>query len=230
MESSAYRVDKWAGAGPDIEARRAQFEHLVASSRERAFTVAQRLTRNRTEADDLVQDTFVKAWCGFAGFRPDRPFINWILRIMRHAFVDHKRLDNPIRCAESLNSIVSPADGGMREVLVIDPAGTPLDKVVTRELRDEIRCAIMGLPKGYRVAVLLRDVVGLCYVDIALQTGTSLGTVRSRIHRGRWMLRNALSLETRGLEHDAFGVARMPGGFVSHELASPSSALADMRT
>src|SRR5690242_9481125 len=78
-----------------------RFEDMMSSTKRRAYTMALQLTRNHSDAEDLVQDTFVKAWKGFDSYVPGRPFLNWLLRIMQRAYLDSRRRENPIRKAES---------------------------------------------------------------------------------------------------------------------------------
>src|SRR5688572_1581287 len=88
-----------------------RFQEMVDGTKRRAYSMALQLTRNPSDAEDLVQDTFVKAWRGFGSYMPGRPFLNWLLRIMQRAYLDSRRRENPIRRAESLNSMISPSDG-----------------------------------------------------------------------------------------------------------------------
>ncbi|MFQ3587864.1 MAG: RNA polymerase sigma factor, partial [Fimbriimonadaceae bacterium] len=83
-----------------------QFESMVRDTKRRAYSMALQLTRNTSEAEDLVQETYVKAWRGFDTYTPGRPFLNWLLRIMQRAYLDQRRRENPIRKAESLHAMV----------------------------------------------------------------------------------------------------------------------------
>lgn len=172
---------------------RAEFEKLMSKSWRRAYNMAFQLTRNASDAEDLVQDTFLKAWKGFATFTPDRPFINWVLRIMQRAFLDLRRRDNPIRRAESLNGMISPSDGEVQELPIPDTSAGPEERVLSDELAMEVHRALRSLPEVYRVAVTLCDIEGLSYAEIALMQKTTVGTVRSRIHRGRQMLKKEIT-------------------------------------
>src|SRR4051812_31919749 len=111
-----------AGSGlaqrSDADFRR--FQAMMADTERRAYSMALQLTRNASDAEDLVQETFVKAWRGFESYMPGRPFLNWLLRIMQRAYLDSRRRDNPIRKAESLNSMISPSDGEVQELPIAD--------------------------------------------------------------------------------------------------------------
>jgi len=180
----------------EVESNR--FETMIADSRRRAQRMALQLTRNPSEAEDLMQDTLVKAWRGFDSYVPGRPFLNWLLRIMQRAHLDTLRRDNPIRRAESLNSMVSPSDGDVQEVPIPDPSPSPDDEVLYAEFSQELRAALFELPDVYRSAIVMCDLESLSYSEIADKQRTTIGTVRSRIHRGRRLLREII--QRRGLD------------------------------
>lgn len=167
-----------------------QFERMRAETERRAYSLALQLTRNPTDAEDLVQETFVKAWRGFDSYMPGRPFLNWLLRIMQRAYLDSRRRDNPIRKAESIHAMVSPSDGEVQEIPVADPARNAEEEMLLGEFTQELSSALLELPDVYRTAILLCDVENLSYADIAERQNTTIGTVRSRIHRGRKLLRD----------------------------------------
>lgn len=167
-----------------------QFEALMGQTQRRAYSMAFQLTRNPAEAEDLVQDTYVKAWRGFDSYSPGRPFLNWLLRIMQRAYLDNRRRDNPIRKADSLNSMISPADGEVQELPIPDRGPSPDDEVIYSEFKSDLQRALRELPDVYREAIELCDLDGLSYAEIADIQNTTIGTVRSRIHRGRKFLRD----------------------------------------
>ena len=169
-----------------------RFQEMVGDTKRRAYTMALQLTRNPSDAEDLMQDTYVKAWRGFDTYMPGRPFLNWLLRIMQRAYLDARRRDNPIRKAESLNSMVSPSDGEVQELPIADEGPTPDERVVSEEFRVSLMEALDELPEVYRSAIVLCDLESLSYSEIADRQGTTIGTVRSRIHRGRRLLRDLL--------------------------------------
>jgi RNA polymerase sigma-70 factor, ECF subfamily len=169
-----------------------RFDEMMSSSRRRAYSLALQLTRSASDAEDLVQETYVKAWRGFDSYVDGRPFLNWLLRIMQRAYLDSLRRANPIRKAESLNSMVSPADGEVQEVQVADKAPGAQDELLTEEYVVELHKALDRLPDVYRQAIQMCDLDGLSYYEIAEAQNTTIGTVRSRIHRGRKLLRDAV--------------------------------------
>ncbi|MBS1707022.1 MAG: sigma-70 family RNA polymerase sigma factor [Armatimonadetes bacterium] len=175
-----------------------EFESLFFQTRRRAYTMALQLTRNSAEAEDLVQETFVKAWKGIDSYMPGRPFLNWLLRIMQRAYLDFRRRENPIRKADSLNSMISPADGEVQELPIPDPNANPDLELLHQEFRQELYRALDELPDVYRTAIIMCDLENLSYSEIAERQQTTIGTVRSRIHRGRRVLRDIVN--SRGLE------------------------------
>jgi RNA polymerase sigma-70 factor (ECF subfamily) len=166
-----------------------RFESMMNSTERRAYSMALQLTRNPSDAEDLVQDTYVKAWRGFDSYIPGRPFLNWLLRIMQRAYLDSRRRENPIRRAESLNSMISPSDGEVQELPIQDQGPGPDDEIIHAEFSAELKKALYELPEVYRSAIVMCDLEGLSYAEIADIQKTTIGTVRSRIHRGRKFLR-----------------------------------------
>lgn len=171
---------------------RRAFEKLMGETESRAYSMALQLTRNKFDAEDLMQDTIVKAWRRFDSYLPGRPFLNWLLRIMQRTYLDTLRRNNPIRRAESLNSMISPSDGEVQEIQIVDPSPTADAETQHKELQEGIRIALEKLPELYRTAIELCDFEQLSYAEIADKQHTTIGTIRSRIHRGRKMLRDII--------------------------------------
>jgi RNA polymerase sigma-70 factor (ECF subfamily) len=143
--------------------------------------VAYRLTGNHSDAQDLVQEVLVRVQRGLANYRPGS-MEGWLCRITTNAFLDEVRRRKR-RPVEPLPDIPDRL-----------PVRTPApDEALAREtLPDHIQAALLGLPEDYRIAVVLCDVVGMSYTEIAETVAVPVGTVRSRIHRGRSMLREVL--------------------------------------
>lgn len=145
------------------------------------YTVAYRLTGDRDQAEDLVQDVLLRVRKGLDTYQPGS-IEGWLSRITTNAFLDdvRRRRRRPV------------------EALPDDPervlAGAPsADEALDRaQLPDDIQRALRDLPDDYRAAVVLCDVVGFTYDEIAESLGVPIGTVRSRIHRGRSMLKEKL--------------------------------------
>lgn len=169
-----------------------KFQAMMGETRRRAYSMAIQLTRNATDAEDLVQETYVKAWRGFESYAPDRSFLNWLLRIMQRAYLDSRRRENPVRKAESLNALITPHDRDSQEFQVADDRITPDEELLREEYKEQLAKALDQLPDVYSSALRMCDLEGLSYSEIADHQNTTIGTVRSRIHRGRRLLKEAI--------------------------------------
>lgn len=167
------------GAGTD---RVPTWEEVAHSHGRFLYTVAYRLTGNHDEAQDLVQDVLLRVRRGLETYRPGS-MEGWLSRITTNAFLDEVRRRKR-RPADPL------PDDPERVVAGAPSADEALDAV---QLPDHLQQAITGLPEDYRAAVVLCDVVGFSYQEIADSLEVPVGTVRSRIHRGRSLLREALA-------------------------------------
>jgi len=144
------------------------------------YNVAYRLTGNDDEAQDLVQESLLRIRRGLERYEPGS-LNGWLARIVTNVFLDEVRRKRR-RPTDAL-----PDDPGR----VLPPA--PAADEIPTGLSSEIEHALEGLPEEFRVPVVLCDVSDLSYEQIAVSTGVPIGTVRSRIHRGRRMLRAALT-------------------------------------
>jgi len=169
-----------------------RFEKMIETSQKRAYRMAFELTRNASDAEDLVQETYLKAWKGFDSYAVDKPFLNWLLRIMQRAYLDSRRRANPIRKAESLQGIALSLDGEIQELAIPDPSPIASDEILFDEYRDQLSNSLSRIPEIYATAIRQCDLEGLSYHEIAEMQNTTIGTVRSRIHRGRKLLRGAI--------------------------------------
>lgn len=169
---------------------RKAFDTLVHRYHRQAYNVAYRMTGNHADAEDLTQDTFLKAFRFFANYNRSMPFENWLYRIMSNMFVDWLRrrpkaqirsLDEPIRQEEGETTLDLP-----------DTAEGPEALTLSCELDAEMQAALNTLPEDFRLTVVLCDIEGLSYEEISEVMGCSIGTVRSRLHRGRKLLREKL--------------------------------------
>lgn len=147
------------------------------------YTIAYRLTGNRDEAQDLAQDVFVRVYRNLHRYEPGT-FEGWLYRITKNLFLDRVRRSKRVR--------FDPLpDEDWREPADDEPLPDEVLDNVT--LHGDVETALATLPATFRTAVVLCDVQGLSYDEIARATSWPLGTVRSRIHRGRKMLRDALA-------------------------------------
>lgn len=146
------------------------------------YNVAYRLTGNHDDAQDLVQDVLLRVQRGLATYRPGS-LEGWLSRITTNAFLDdvRRKKRRPLDALPDDPDRVLPASKSADDALA--QAGLP----------DHVQAALMGLAEEYRVAVVLCDVVGFSYQEIAEALDVPVGTVRSRIHRGRGQLREVLT-------------------------------------
>lgn len=159
------------------------WEDLVDQHFDRVFRLAYRLTGNRHDAEDLAQEAFVRAFRGLDSFTPGT-LEGWLHRITTNLFLDQARRRQRIRF---------DALSDERAERLSSPTGAPDDSYVDGAFDDDVELALAALPPDFRAAVVLCDVEGLSYEEIADILQVKLGTVRSRIHRGRAMLRSALA-------------------------------------
>jgi RNA polymerase sigma-70 factor (ECF subfamily) len=159
------------------------WEEVARSHGRFLYTVAYRLTGNREDAEDLVQEVLLRVRRGLETYQPGS-LEGWLSRIATNAFLDDVRRRR--RRPEDL----LPEDPDW-----VLPPGVGADEALAAEvLPDDVQAALRALPEDFRAAVVLCDVVGLPYNEIAEALGVPVGTVRSRIHRGRALLREALTV------------------------------------
>ncbi|HXF74115.1 MAG TPA: sigma-70 family RNA polymerase sigma factor [Actinomycetota bacterium] len=196
---AAGRAGGDAGAGAAAELRE-RFERDALPLLPNLYSAALRLTRNPADAEDLVQETYLRAYRGFGSFRPGTNLRAWMYRILTNTFINayRKRQREP----------QTVPDEGIDEWYLYDrlaSAGSSAESEVLERIPDEdVRAALDALPEGFRMAVLLADVEGFSYREIAEILGIPIGTVMSRLHRGRRALEKALweKARERGLVAD----------------------------
>jgi RNA polymerase sigma-70 factor (ECF subfamily) len=173
------------------------WDEVVREHADRVYRLAYRLSGNRADAEDLTQETFVRVFRSLAEYTPGT-FEGWLHRITTNLFLDMVRRRQRIRF-DAL-----PDDVGDR--LASREAG-PEQVFELMNLDPEIQAALDALPPDFRVAVVLCDLEQLSYEEIAATLNIKVGTVRSRIHRGRVLLREALAHRAPGLRPDEPGTA-----------------------
>lgn len=168
--------------------QRQRFELLMRSTHRQAHNFATRLTGSSLEAEDLVQETYLRAFRFFHRYEESLPFVNWLYRIMSNAHIDSVRRRSKIH-AFSLESVLP---GSHSPVEVADRSPNADRILLDSTFGEEIQRALDAMTPEFRIAVLLADVEGMAYEEVAEVMQTSVGTVRSRIHRGRKQLRRSL--------------------------------------
>jgi RNA polymerase sigma-70 factor (ECF subfamily) len=174
------------------------WDEVVREHADRVYRLAFRLSGNRADAEDLTQETFVRVFKSLADYQPGT-FEGWLHRITTNLFLDMVRRRQRVRF-DAL-----PDDAGDR--LASRESG-PEQAYDQRNLDPEIQRALDALPADFRVAVVLCDLEQLSYEEIAATLGIKVGTVRSRIHRGRALLRQALAHRAPGLRPAEPGIDR----------------------
>ena len=164
------------------------FEELALPYCARLYNFACWLTQDRTAAEDLVQETYMKALKGFSSFRQGTNFRAWIYRILRNTFLTSRT---------GLQAVAS-LDADDETVPEPATAHTPESILVSRYEHDAIRTALSELPVKFREVVLLCDVEEMSYQEIAVALGIPIGTVMSRLSRGRRAMREILAQPRKG--------------------------------
>jgi len=166
----------------DNEEQPPSWEEVARTYGRFLYTVAYRLTGHHDDAQDLVQEVLLRVRRGLPGYKPGS-MEGWLSRITTNAFLDEVRRRKR-----------RPADPFPDDADRVLPSSPPAEEALaTRQLPDHVQSAILRLPDDFRAAVVLCDVAGLSYQEISEALDVPVGTVRSRIHRGRSLLREALA-------------------------------------
>ncbi len=183
----------------------AAFEWLIAQYNQPVYSLVYRMLDDPSDAADTTQEVFIKVFRGIKRFNADSSLKTWIYRIALHEASNQRRWWFRHKVREM--SIEPRLDGdeehahGIKDVLV-DDAKSPLENVYDEELRSRVEEELRNLPEPYRTTVILRDIEELSYEQIAEVMQVSLGTVKSRLVRGRDALRKRLERHM-----PAFGVS-----------------------
>src|SRR5690606_15419633 len=174
--------------------RQAAFRELLARYERPVFSLVYRMVRNRTLAEDLAQEAFIRAFNAISSYKPSYKFSNWILKIANNHTIDYlrKRKLDTISIDGSPNATTNEEVGRTRLSLESGDE-SPQEYVENRELGGQIESAIGTLREEYRTAVLLRHVEGYAYEEIAEIMDVPLGTVKTYLHRARGELKQRLA-------------------------------------
>jgi RNA polymerase sigma-70 factor (ECF subfamily) len=204
MPSIKGRKDHGGGsaAPPADPALKERFEREVLPMLPNLYGAALRLARNPQDAEDLVQETCLRAYRGFAGFEQGTNLRAWMYRILTNTFINayRKKQREPLTVQGE-----DVGDWYLYEKLGETGVEASAETTVLENIPDEdVRLALEALPEGFRMAVLLADVEGFSYKEIAGILDIPIGTVMSRLHRGRRALEKALwqTVRERGLVTD----------------------------
>ena len=192
------------------------WDEIVRTHADRVYRLAYRLAGNRADAEDLTQETFVRVFRSLSSYTPGT-FEGWLHRITTNLFLDMARRRQKIR--------FDPLADDASERLPSAEAG-PERAYDQNNLDPEIQRALDALPADFRAAVVLCDLEGLTYEEIAATLDVKVGTVRSRIHRGRVLLREALAHRAPGIRpvEPEIGTVGAPAPAPNVTSAKPSRA------
>jgi RNA polymerase sigma-70 factor (ECF subfamily) len=181
--------DQQMNIAADVLDRHLSFEQEVIPYRSQLYPAALRMTRNRADAEDLVQETFTRAYAAFGQFTPGTNLRAWLHRILTNAFINacRKRTREPLQAPWGDSMDLPVTLSGLRL------ARSAEDEALEQLTDSEVMRALRGLPAEFSAAIYLADVEGYPYREIAQMLGTPIGTVMSRLHRGRRKLREALA-------------------------------------
>lgn len=176
----------------DIDA----FEELVAKYERKVFAIAYRFMGNPEDANDLTQEAFLKAYQSIKGFRQEASFSTWIARIVSNVCRDQLRKVKKTN-ESSLDEDVWLEEGTVKKQLK-DDRPTPEEQYERKELKKYLQGLINNLNPEYKMVVVLRDIQGYSYEEIAQMLDCSLGTVKSRLNRARKALRDQINSDGQG--------------------------------
>jgi RNA polymerase sigma-70 factor (ECF subfamily) len=181
------------------------FAWLIARYHQPIYSLLARTVQDRADAADLAQEVFVKVFRGVSGFHGESSLRTWIYRIalreasnQRRWWMRHKQQEVPIEM--EINNEGASGNGSgtptrLKEMLV-DPAESPFDLALHAENRARVEAALALVPEPYRTTLILRDIEGFVYEEVAEMQGVNLGTVKSRLVRGRACLKTILTGQT----------------------------------
>ena len=174
----------------------AAFEELIRQYEKKVYSLCSRICVNAEDAEEAAQDALLALWRGIDRFRQESSLSTWIYRLASNACIDLMRRKKKGAGSVSLDDEELFVDA-------VDPAPQPHEEAERRETQRLLQEGLLSLPAEYRSILLLREIEGLSYSEISAALDLELGTVKSRISRGRTLLRNFLSVNGNFFENTA---------------------------
>jgi RNA polymerase sigma-70 factor (ECF subfamily) len=162
---------------------RAAFEELVRATHRRVYSLAYRLVGDRSDAEDVAQEAYLRMFRGLAGFREEAAFETWMYRIVTNCAMSHLRRRDRFGVIQRDDEAREPPSPDRAQELAVQ--------------RDDLSRGLASLPAGQRTVLLLKDVYGLSVSEIAREVGIAEGAVKVRLHRARRRLKERLEEEER---------------------------------
>jgi len=185
----------------------ATFEQDVVPYMRKLYPAALRMTRNPSDAEDLIQETFARAYAAFHQFTPGTNLSAWLYRILANTFINTRRK----RGREPAQSLFAElGELHVPDTFMGQTARSAEEEALNRLADSDVLRALRELPEGFSAAIYLADIEGYPYKEIAEMLGTPIGTVMSRLHRGRQQLRARLTVYARGRDAQAHAAGLPP--------------------
>ena len=197
---------------PSAADRRSEFEAQALPHLRPLYNLALRLSRNEKDAEDLVQDTYLRAYRFFHRFEPGTNIRAWLFRILKNQFLNRVQQDRPISTDVDLDALTD-SHGMIESAFPHSPTRTPEQEVMESVTAVEVDQALASLPPEYLLVVTLALVEDMSYREIAEALGIPMGTVMSRLHRGRKLLQARLfdyAAHRHLVSREALDSARLP--------------------
>jgi RNA polymerase sigma-70 factor (ECF subfamily) len=176
-----------------MNTKQEQFTNLFKHCKHKLYNIAYSVVLNKEEAEDVLQDAYIKAWRKFEDFDKSKKFLNWMSAIVKNAAIDHKRSTSKQMQVYSLNAISSNLIGDKKSSVSFDVEDKKLDlfdKYEQKEFIQSLNTMINDLPKELKL-VMIPFAQGQSYDEIAKTSKLALTTVRARVHRAKKLLRNS---------------------------------------
>lgn len=175
-----------------IPSRQERFNELMESTYRKVYNMAFRLAGNRSDAEDLTQEAYYRAYRSFDDYEGDKPFENWIFRIVTRLFLDLLRSRRRRVHTVSYDAPLPTSGDDTVHFDMADGSPTADQQMVNGAMSEDLQAVLNSLSQEQRTLVLLADVEGLPYKEISEMMGKPVGTIRSRLHRTHKLMRQRL--------------------------------------